>query len=266
MPAVPKDSRAAIYILLISAIVLATAAFILFGFFLWHGPFPAIHLDLTTPQALAFDALLAVTFFVQHSGMVRRSFRARLTRWIVPDAQPAVYAIASAIALLLQPLLWQPTAVSLITLHGPLRWLIRGVSLAGAACLVWAIASLPHFDAVGVEPLLARLRSKPAPQSPLTIRGAYRWVRHPIYSSLVLMFWAWPGVTADRLLFNVLWTAWVVMATRLEERDLVADFGQPYRDYQRRVPMLLPHSLRARGRGRELQKPKPASSTSHRPT
>jgi methanethiol S-methyltransferase len=247
MPAMLINSKAAIYALLVSAIVLATAAFILFGFFLWHGPFPAIRLVLTTPQALAFDTLLALTFFAQHSGMVRRSFRTGLTRWIAADTQPAVYAIVSAIALLSQPLLWQPTGMSLVTLHGPLRWLIRAVFLAGAAWMVWAIASLPHFDAFGVEPLLARLRARPAPQAPLTIRGAYRWVRHPIYSSLILMFWAWPDVTADRLLFNLLWSAWMVAATHLEERDLVADFGQPYRDYQRRVPMLLPHSLRPPG-------------------
>jgi protein-S-isoprenylcysteine O-methyltransferase Ste14 len=32
----------------------------------------------------------------------------------------------------------------------------------------------------------------------------------------------------------------VVVGTVWEERDLVAEFGDTYRDYQRRVPMLIP--------------------------
>jgi protein-S-isoprenylcysteine O-methyltransferase Ste14 len=41
-------------------------------------------------------------------------------------------------------------------------------------------------------------------------------------------------------LFNVLWTTWVVVGARLEERDLVELYGDAYRTYQRQVPMLLP--------------------------
>ena len=35
-------------------------------------------------------------------------------------------------------------------------------------------------------------------------------------------------------------TAYILIAIQLEERDLVAMYGDTYRDYQRRVPMLLP--------------------------
>ncbi|MFO7695189.1 MAG: hypothetical protein R6V57_19050 [Vicinamibacterales bacterium] len=53
--------------------------------------------------------------------------------------------------------------------------------------------------------------------------------------------------TADRLVMmaaglplSLLWSAWIVAGTLLEERDLVADFGDVYRRYQRQVPMLFP--------------------------
>jgi protein-S-isoprenylcysteine O-methyltransferase Ste14 len=45
---------------------------------------------------------------------------------------------------------------------------------------------------------------------------------------------------ADGLLLSVLWSAWMVAGTILEERDLVADLGDAYRRYQRQVPMLVP--------------------------
>jgi methanethiol S-methyltransferase len=53
---------------------------------------------------------------------------------------------------------------------------------------------------------------------------------------------AYPGMgRADRLLFNILWTTWIVIAAKLEERNLVCDFGDQYREYQARVPMIIPY-------------------------
>jgi len=71
-------------------------------------------------------------------------------------------------------------------------------------------------------------------------QGTYRWVRHPMYFVVLLMIWSYPVLTVDRLLFNMLWTIWIVIGTVLEERDLTAKFGDDYREYQRKVPMLFP--------------------------
>ena len=35
-------------------------------------------------------------------------------------------------------------------------------------------------------------------------------------------------------------TAYIVIGVRLEERDLVAEFGATYEQYRQRVPMLMP--------------------------
>ena len=48
----------------------------------------------------------------------------------------------------------------------------------------------------------------------------------------------------DRLLHNMLWSTWIVIGARYEERDLVACFGDAYRSYRESVPMLIPTSLR----------------------
>jgi protein-S-isoprenylcysteine O-methyltransferase Ste14 len=65
-------------------------------------------------------------------------------------------------------------------------------------------------------------------------------VRHPLYFSILLMIWCRPDLSVDRLLFNALFTAWIVVGTLLEERDLVTEFGEDYLDYQRNVPMIIP--------------------------
>ena len=239
----PDASRVPAYFLLVLAYLLGCASLGLFGLFLWFGPFPMTYLNLSAPQILSFDALLAMAFFVQHSGMIRRSFRARLAALLPAHYQPAFYAIVSGVMLILLPLLWQPTPLGLLTLRGPLRWLVRGAFLAAMAGMDRGFGSLRHFDPLGAGPLLAHLQAKPAPEMPLIIRGAYRWVRYPIYASFLSMVWGSPNVTVDRLLFNILWSVWMVVGTRFEERDLVAEFGGAYRKYQRSVPMLLPRSL-----------------------
>ena len=80
----------------------------------------------------------------------------------------------------------------------------------------------------------------------MVVRGLYRWVRHPLYLAMLMMIWSYPDLTADRLLFNVLFTGWIIVGTVLEERDLVENFGDDYRNYQRRVPMLIPYRRRGK--------------------
>jgi protein-S-isoprenylcysteine O-methyltransferase Ste14 len=237
-------SRLRAYFVLVLGYVFGAASLIWFGWFLWVGPHQIVDLKLGTPMALALDGLLAMAFFVQHSGMIRKSFRRRLAAVLPVQYHPAVFATASGVVLLLLLVLWQPSGVGVLSLDGPSSWLVRGVFLVGIAGLVWGVASLGYFDLFGRRAILAHLRGRPAQALPLTIRGPYRWVRHPLYASLLLLIWACPSVPADRLLFNVLWTVWIVVATLLEERDLAAEFGEAYQKYQRSVPMLVPWKLR----------------------
>ena len=194
------------------------------------------------PQAmvLLWDGALSMLFFVQHSGMIRRNVRARMAAVIAPVYQPAIYAIASGVVLVMIVLLWQPSEVRLFTLTGPSRHVASGLSVAALGLFVWGLLSLRSFDPLGIALLAGHLRAKPARPCGFTIRGAYRFVRHPLYLAVIVLLWSCPDVTADRLLFDVLWTAWIVVGTVLEEEDLVAEVGDEYRAYRRSVPMLIP--------------------------
>ena len=65
------------------------------------------------------------------------------------------------------------------------------------------------------------------------VRRPYRWVRHPRYLVAIMLLWSCVDFTSDRLLLNVLWTDWVCLGTRLEQIDLVSDFGGVYEKLSR---------------------------------
>ena len=72
----------------------------------------------------------------------------------------------------------------------------------------------------------------------------YRIVRHPLYVGWLTIFWAAPTMTIAHLVFAVGTTAYILIAIQLEERDLVAAFGDTYVEYRRGTPMLIPRLWR----------------------
>lgn len=222
------------------AILLGGGSLLLLGVFLLLGSFTMLDFGLSVSAALALDGVLCLAFFIQHSGMVRRSFQRRFDTFASRHYRNAVYAITSGVFLLLLLLLWQRTEPVVIAIQGPMRWCLHAALLASLAGFFWAVRSLGAFDALGIQPLLAQTGNKQVQAMPLAVRGAYRWVRHPVYTSSLLLIWSQPDLTYDRILFNLGWTGWIIVGSFLEERDLLANYGEAYARYQQEVPMLIP--------------------------
>ena len=80
----------------------------------------------------------------------------------------------------------------------------------------------------------------------LATEGAYARVRHPQYTGLFLIVFGegivhWPTIFSV-IAFPVIVVAYTMLA-RKEERRMLAEHGDEYREYQRRVPMFIPRSL-----------------------
>ncbi len=209
--------------------------------FAWDARPTFLPLGWPPGAALAFDAFLSVLFFVQHSTMVRRPFRARLARLIPARYSGVVYAIASGLALIFVVVLWQRVDIPVFQLEGAARWLaVAGSAFAGVLLLTNGYSVRRTIDFLGVRPVRAHWRGTPPRPAPFMVEGPYRWVRHPLYACILALLWIRSEMMADGLVLSLLWSAWIIVGTVLEERDLVAEFGDVYRRYQRQVPMLVP--------------------------
>jgi protein-S-isoprenylcysteine O-methyltransferase Ste14 len=223
---------------------LGGATIITFYHFLFFGPATLIYNSTNIVSVLVVDALLALLFFFQHSILIRKSIRARINKTIPDDYYGAFFTITSCFALILMVLFWQKT-VPIAEAEGVVYWIMRVPFILALIGIAWSVATMgfKSFDPFGTLKLSLKIRNKEPILLPLAAKGPYQWIRHPLYFFSLVMIWFSPVLSADKILFNCMMTIWIVLGTKLEERDLVRQFGDGYRDYQMQVPMLIPYKI-----------------------
>ena len=200
------------------------------------------------PVAIAVNALLLTLFALQHSGMARPGFKRWWTRIIPEPIERSTYVLLSSGALILLFALWRPMPqpiwdVTAVPLAARVLW---SVFALGWLIVLLSTFMIGHANLFGLQQvwssLVGRMRGEDEFRTPLL----YGLVRHPIMLGFLIGFWATPLMTAGHLLFALATTGYILIATQLEERDLVAHFGQIYEDYRRRVPAFIPLPRRPR--------------------
>lgn len=87
---------------------------------------------------------------------------------------------------------------------------------------------------------------RPPAVMPFKAEGVMKYVRHPWYSGGILLIWSLGPITDVGLAVRLVITAYLLIGTLLEERKLKAEIGEPYQEYCRQVPMLIPWKIPAR--------------------
>jgi protein-S-isoprenylcysteine O-methyltransferase Ste14 len=192
-------------------------------------------------QGLFINTLLFLAFGVQHSVMARPRFK----RWwnnIVPEPmERSTYVLVSAIAMFVIMLLWQPMGQTLWNVTNPMgRAVLYSLYGLGWVILVGSTFVLNHFDLFGLRHVWLRFRNKPYTHLEFATPGPYRHVRHPLYVGWITIVWSTPTMSLTHLMFALATTGYILIAIRLEESDLVTCHGEPYAEYRRTTPMLIP--------------------------
>ncbi len=192
-------------------------------------------------EALLINILLLGVFAIQHSVMARRGFKEKWTKIIPSTIERSTYVLASSLALILLFWQWRPM--------GNIVWDISNSTLGAVFIVIsiigWLIVLIStflidHFELFGLKQVFFNLKGKERPKCEFQQPAFYKIIRHPIYLGFLIAFWATPIMTTGHLLFAVATSGYILIGIFLEEKDLVSEHGDMYKDYRSQVSMLFP--------------------------
>lgn len=110
------------------------------------------------------------------------------------------------------------------------------LQLLAAAMLLICIRQTGTAEFIG----FSQMRSGSKQRKSLITTGCYSLMRHPLYLFAVMFLVLNPVMTTQWLLLTLLSIVYFTLGALLEERRLLAEFGEEYRSYQQLVPFLFP--------------------------
>ena len=217
-------------------------------FIAWVGDFTSLvpkTIDSGAPgpvgAALAINIGLLLLFAVPHSVMARPGFKQAWTKIVPKTVERSTYVLQSNLLLILLIWQWRPMTSVIWNVEGPLLSnALTGLMLLGFVIVVISSFIIDHFDLFGTRQVVLYSQGKEYTHSPFKVIGFYKFVRHPLLLGWMIAFWATPVMTTGHLLFAIVTTAYMLVAIQLEEKDLGALHGAPYRQYRQKVSMILP--------------------------
>lgn len=190
------------------------------------------------PAALAalVNAGLVASFALQHTVMARASFKARWTRLVPPHLERSTFVLFASVLLAGIVLFWQPLPGALWSVDSPFaRTLLRVGFIAGYLGVVACSFLIDHFHLFGLQQSWRYSRGLPALEPSFHEPWAYRRIRHPMMTSVIVMLWSTPEMSAAQALLAGLFTLYVLAGTVFEERELAEQLGEDYAEYRTRV-------------------------------
>lgn len=129
-----------------------------------------------------------------------------------------------------------PASMSWASFDAPawLRWLGVALGLSTVLAAHWVLRTLGRNVS---ETVLTKEHHE------LVTRGPYRWIRHPLYTTGIALFVALGLIAANWFILLASLLALLLIrlvVVPLEERALLARFGEAYQQYMRRTGTMAP--------------------------
>ncbi|MCP3460750.1 methanethiol S-methyltransferase [Bradyrhizobium sp. CCGUVB23] len=192
-------------------------------------------------DALSINTLLMALFAIQHTGMARKWFKNRWTRYVPNYIERSTYVLIASLCLMLLFWQWRPLPAVIWHVEDPdVSVMIGTLSFIGWTLVFASTFLIDHFELFGLRHVIANLRGRGIAAQQFRTPLYYKFVRHPIYLGFIIAFWAAPVMTIGHLLFAAVTTTYIFVGIFFEEQDLLQLFGEQYGQYKKQVSMLIP--------------------------
>ena len=191
-------------------------------------------------------ALMWVGYCLLHSFLISIRFTDLMTRLLKNYyAFYRIFYVSISLALLI-PLIDYTAQLdnNVIINYGMALTIVRYIHISGSLLMFfWAFFfdydSLSFF---GIRQALNFGKIKKINHSEdIKKNGLLGIIRHPMYLAVMIILWCQIFTMSDIIVSTIL-TIYIIIATRLEEKKLVSEFGDAYVNYQQQVPMFIPFS------------------------
>ena len=195
--------------------------------------------------AIVVNFLLILIFGVQHTIMARPAFKQWWTQFIPRPLERSTFVFIADIIMWVMIWQWRPIEGVVWQVQNPVAAnILIGISLLGWVGVCLSSFMINHFELLGLEQVWHYLRGTEPKHITFKLKGFYKHVRHPLMVGFLMFFWATPYMTVGHLFFAAVFTIYVLIGIRFEERDLMKHHPEEYGKYKEQVPGLIPFTKR----------------------
>ena len=192
-------------------------------------------------SAVVANLALVTIWGLQHSVMADPDFKRLWIRIVPPAIERSTYVLIVGLVTFALLALWSPMTLVIWDFSGTLLGAVLFAGyFAGWSITLFSTFLINHFELFGLQQAWQRVRRVTPKEQSFVTPLLYKLVRHPMMSGILIALWCAPALSVGRLLFNIAMTAYILIGLRHEEKTLVDELGDEYRDYQAATPMLVP--------------------------
>ena len=202
---------------------------------------------------MALILIATILFGVTHSILANPTIKQRIQHRMRHQAYHGLYriiynGIASIQLGVILLWVWQDQS-SVWVVPDSLRIVFLIVQIGSIIGIVISLLQIDLGHFTGITQLMEWIQNKEElaqEQETLQTGGLYRFMRHPLYLFSIIFLWAFPMMSARYVVFAIVVTAYFLIGSRIEEKQMLIRFGDAYRDYQESTSWMLPLPRRPR--------------------
>jgi len=184
-------------------------------------------------------ALLWIVYCALHSLLATETLKQRLQKTLKHNYKYYRLFYTVFAFLFLVVLLYYQIHVPAIELYSSKGIVFATGIVLGFLGLVLMLVCIKKYF-IGLSGLLSLVQENASQD--LIITGVHKYVRHPLYLGTFAFIWGlflvFPYLSL--LITDAIITIYTLIGIKLEEDKLINEFGESYKLYQKRVPMIIP--------------------------